>query len=112
MIDHKERLGRDGITDIKRHPFFQNSKWPFDESIRNSQAPFTPDISDDCNDIPSFVTDENPVEEMDTKESINLTSVCKCLKVLFGELAGIFGSGISDELRNDPCFIGIPQNES
>lgn len=32
------RLGRNGVEEIKRHPFFKNDLWTFD-TIRDSQYP-------------------------------------------------------------------------
>src|SRR4029434_7875525 len=33
------RLGRNGVDEIKRHPFFKNDQWTFD-NIRNSKCVF------------------------------------------------------------------------
>lgn len=34
------RLGRNGMEEIKRHPFFKNDQWTFD-TIRDSESLFT-----------------------------------------------------------------------
>ena len=39
-----ERLGKNGIEEIKNHPFFKGVDW---ENIRNTKAPFIPDIKND-----------------------------------------------------------------
>ena len=39
-----ERLGRNGIEEIKKHPFFKGVDW---DNIRNTKAPFIPDIQND-----------------------------------------------------------------
>uniref|UniRef100_A0A8C7UEL2 Rho-associated protein kinase 2 n=1 Tax=Oncorhynchus mykiss TaxID=8022 RepID=A0A8C7UEL2_ONCMY len=36
LTDREVRLGRNGVEEIKRHPFFKNDQWNFD-SIRNSR---------------------------------------------------------------------------
>ena len=45
MINNSdERLGKNGVEEIKRHPFFKNIDW---NNIRNTKAPFIPDIESD-----------------------------------------------------------------
>ena len=39
-----ERLGKNGIEEIKSHPFFKGVDW---DNIRNTKAPFIPDIKND-----------------------------------------------------------------
>lgn len=36
LTDRSERLGRHGVEEIKRHPFFKNDQWTF-ENIRESK---------------------------------------------------------------------------
>lgn len=44
LITEKEkRLGRNGAYEIKEHPFFKGFDW---EGIRNSKAPFLPEVVD------------------------------------------------------------------
>ena len=40
--DPDKRLGRNGADEIKEHPFFDGFDW---DNIRNSKAPFIPDVS-------------------------------------------------------------------
>ena len=45
MINNQEeRLGKNGIEEIKAHPFFKDIDW---DNIRNTKAPFIPDIKND-----------------------------------------------------------------
>ena len=45
MINNQEeRLGKNGIEEIKAHPFFKGIDW---DNIRNTKAPFIPDIKND-----------------------------------------------------------------
>ena len=45
MINNSdERLGKNGVEEIKRHPFFKNIDW---NNIRSTKAPFIPDIESD-----------------------------------------------------------------
>uniref|UniRef100_A0A4W3JK40 Rho-associated protein kinase 1 n=1 Tax=Callorhinchus milii TaxID=7868 RepID=A0A4W3JK40_CALMI len=44
---HREvRLGRNGVAEIKRHPFFKNDQWTW-ENIRETSAPVVPELSSD-----------------------------------------------------------------
>ena len=45
MINNSnERLGKNGVEEIKAHPFFKNVDW---ENIRNTKAPFIPELEND-----------------------------------------------------------------
>ena len=45
MINNSnERLGKNGVEEIKAHPFFKNVDW---KNIRNSKAPFIPELEND-----------------------------------------------------------------
>ena len=43
ITDPEKRLGRNGVDEIKTHPFFKEFDW---EGVRDSKAPFIPDVSD------------------------------------------------------------------
>ncbi|KAK2846059.1 hypothetical protein Q7C36_010913 [Tachysurus vachellii] len=65
LTDREVRLGRTGVEEIKRHPFFKNDQWTFD-TIRDTMAPVVPelrsdidtsnfdDIEDDKGDVETF----------------------------------------------------------
>ena len=40
--DPKDRLGKNGVHEIKNHPFFDGVNW---NSIRSEEAPYKPEIS-------------------------------------------------------------------
>ncbi|XP_076872449.1 rho-associated protein kinase 2-like isoform X5 [Brachyhypopomus gauderio] len=46
LTDREVRLGRTGVDDIKRHPFFKNDQWTFD-TIRDTMAPVVPELNSD-----------------------------------------------------------------
>lgn len=63
LTDRHERLGRNGIDEIKRHSFFQNSDWSFD-NIRESVPPVVPELGsdDDTRNFDEIERDETPEE--------------------------------------------------
>ncbi|XP_078675705.1 rho-associated protein kinase 1-like isoform X7 [Branchiostoma floridae x Branchiostoma belcheri] len=46
LSDRSVRLGRNGVEEIRRHPFFQNDQWTW-ETIRDIEAPFIPELESD-----------------------------------------------------------------
>lgn len=42
MSDFQERLGNNGVEEIKSHPFFDSIDWI---NIRKIKPPFAPDLS-------------------------------------------------------------------
>uniref|UniRef100_A0A4W5QPI3 non-specific serine/threonine protein kinase n=1 Tax=Hucho hucho TaxID=62062 RepID=A0A4W5QPI3_9TELE len=46
LTDREVRLGRNGVDEIKRHPFFKNDQWTW-ENIRDTSAPVVPELSSD-----------------------------------------------------------------
>lgn len=46
LTDQHHRLGRSGIEDIKRHPFFENDQWTWD-NLRESVPPVVPELTSD-----------------------------------------------------------------
>ena len=46
LTDQTERLGKNGVNEIKEHPFFKNETWTFD-NIHLSVPPVIPDLKSD-----------------------------------------------------------------
>ncbi|XP_029451767.1 rho-associated protein kinase 2 isoform X4 [Rhinatrema bivittatum] len=46
LTDRDVRLGRNGVEEIKQHPFFKNDQWTWD-NIRETAAPVVPELSSD-----------------------------------------------------------------
>ncbi|XP_069777791.1 rho-associated protein kinase 1 isoform X3 [Narcine bancroftii] len=46
LTDREVRLGRNGVVEIKKHPFFRNDQWTW-ENIRDISAPVVPELSSD-----------------------------------------------------------------
>lgn len=46
LTDQSERLGKNGVDEIKTHPFFKNENWTFD-NIHSSVPPVIPDLKSD-----------------------------------------------------------------
>ncbi|XP_037936362.1 rho-associated protein kinase 1 isoform X2 [Teleopsis dalmanni] len=63
LTDRTQRLGREGIDEIKAHPFFLNDTWTF-ENIRESVPPVVPELSsdDDTRNFEDIERDETPEE--------------------------------------------------
>lgn len=66
LTDQHSRLGRSGIDDIKRHPFFENDQWTWD-NLRESVPPVVPELTSD-DDTRNFEDIEE--ESSDGKEEI------------------------------------------
>ncbi|XP_059585582.1 rho-associated protein kinase 2 [Alligator mississippiensis] len=46
LTDREVRLGRNGVEEIKQHPFFESDQWNW-ENIRETAAPVVPELSSD-----------------------------------------------------------------
>ncbi|CAL8345111.1 unnamed protein product [Merluccius merluccius] len=46
LTDREVRLGRNGVDEIKRHSFFRNDQWTWD-NVRETAAPVVPELSSD-----------------------------------------------------------------
>jgi hypothetical protein len=44
IADSEIRLGRNGVDEIKNHPFFEGMDW---NGLRNQAAPYQPNITSD-----------------------------------------------------------------
>lgn len=62
LTDRTMRLGRNGIDEIKEHPFFKNDQWTFD-NLRECVPPVVPELSGD-DDTSNF----DDVEKEDVPE--------------------------------------------
>ncbi|KAI3367945.1 hypothetical protein L3Q82_026776 [Scortum barcoo] len=64
LTDREVRLGRNGVEEIKRHPFFRNDQWTFD-TIRDTVAPVVPELSSDI-DTSNFDEIEDDKGDVET----------------------------------------------
>ncbi|XP_060727581.1 rho-associated protein kinase 2 isoform X3 [Tachysurus vachellii] len=64
LTDREVRLGRNGVEEIKRHPFFKNDQWTFN-TIRDSVAPVVPELSSDI-DTSNFDDIEDDKGDVET----------------------------------------------
>lgn len=62
LTDRTNRLGRNGVEEIKKHPFFKNDQWTFD-NLRECVPPVVPELSGD-DDTSNF----EDVDKEDTPE--------------------------------------------
>ncbi|XP_064486905.1 rho-associated protein kinase 1-like isoform X2 [Ornithodoros turicata] len=63
LSDRLSRLGRNGVEEIKDHPFFRNDQWTFD-NIREAAPPVLPELSgdDDTSNFEDVDRDDTPEE--------------------------------------------------
>ncbi|OCT78993.1 hypothetical protein XELAEV_18030088mg [Xenopus laevis] len=64
LTDREVRLGRNGIEDIKQHPFFKNDQWNWD-NIRETVAPVVPELTSDI-DTSNFDDIEDDKGDVET----------------------------------------------
>ncbi|XP_062851487.1 rho-associated protein kinase 2 [Trichomycterus rosablanca] len=64
LTDREVRLGRNGVEEIKKHPFFKNDQWTFD-TIRDTVAPVVPELSSDI-DTSNFDEIEDDKGDVET----------------------------------------------
>ncbi|XP_059915286.1 rho-associated protein kinase 1 isoform X1 [Gadus macrocephalus] len=62
LTDREVRLGRNGVDEIKRHPFFKNDQWTWD-NVRETAAPVVPELSSDVDTSNFDDIEENRGEE-------------------------------------------------
>ena len=63
LTDRNTRLGKNGVHEIKGHPFFKNDQWSFD-TIRDCVPPVVPDLTSD-DDTRNFDDVENEAPDED-----------------------------------------------
>uniref|UniRef100_A0A671XVV2 Rho-associated protein kinase 2 n=1 Tax=Sparus aurata TaxID=8175 RepID=A0A671XVV2_SPAAU len=70
LTDREVRLGRNGVEEIKRHPFFKNDQWTFD-TIRDTVAPVVPELSSDIDtsNFDEIEEDKGDVETFPTPKA-------------------------------------------
>ncbi|XP_053503069.1 rho-associated protein kinase 2 isoform X2 [Ictalurus furcatus] len=64
LTDRDVRLGRTGVEEIKRHPFFKNDQWTFD-TIRDTMAPVVPELRNEI-DTSNFDDIEDEKGDVET----------------------------------------------
>lgn len=70
LTDRTSRLGRNGVEEMKSHPFFHNDQWTFD-NLRESVPPVVPELSgdDDTSNFDEVDKDETPEENFSTPKA-------------------------------------------
>ncbi|KAI0232793.1 Rho-associated protein kinase 2 [Lamellibrachia satsuma] len=63
LTDRTQRLGRNGVGEISKHPFFRNDPWDWD-NIRETVPPVVPDLSSDIDtsNFDDIEKEDNPEE--------------------------------------------------
>ena len=63
LTDRSERLGRNGVDEIKSHPFFKNTQWTFD-NLRECVPPVVPELTgdDDTSNFDDVEKEDGPEE--------------------------------------------------
>ncbi|XP_066272785.1 rho-associated protein kinase 1-like isoform X14 [Branchiostoma lanceolatum] len=67
LSDRSVRLGRNGVEEIRRHPFFQNDQWTW-ETIRDTVPPVVPELrgDDDTSNFDDIEDDKGEDETFPT----------------------------------------------
>jgi serine/threonine kinase 38 len=67
LCDADNRLGINGVEEIKAHPFFEGIEW---ENLRKMKSPYMPELSsdDDCRRFDKF-EEEEPFYPLDDKKN-------------------------------------------
>jgi serine/threonine kinase 38 len=73
VCSHENRLGVNGVDEIKKHPFFKGIDW---DNLRNVKAPFIPDIENDWDNkyFDKFLEQESfypPEEKKKKRKDVN-----------------------------------------
>lgn len=63
LTDRTKRLGKNNVEEIKKHPFFINDQWTFD-NLRESVPPVVPELTgdDDTSNFDDIEKDDSPEE--------------------------------------------------
>lgn len=63
LTDRTKRLGKNNVDEIKKHPFFINDQWTF-ENLRESAPPVVPELTgdDDTSNFDDIEKDDSPEE--------------------------------------------------
>jgi serine/threonine kinase 38 len=70
LCDADNRLGANGVQEIKEHPFFKGLDW---ENLRNTKSPFIPNVKDeeDCTRFDDFDEEEPFIPSDETPEQLS-----------------------------------------
>ena len=104
MINNSnERLGKNGVEEIKAHPFFKNVNW---NNIRNTKAPFIPELKNDYDTkyFESFEYEEEfypPVKKFKRRKDIEF------LGYTYKEGDELYKDVYVDEDEIDKCYKEI-----
>ena len=104
MINNSnERLGKNGVEEIKAHPFFKNVNW---NNIRNTKAPFIPELKNDYDTkyFESFEYEEEfypPVKKFKRRKDIEF------LGYTYKEGDELYKDVYDDEDEIDKCYRDI-----
>ena len=73
LCDAKNRLGKNGIDEIKKHPFFKNFDW---ENVRKMKAPFIPELDPEIENKYYFINEKiRPVIDIKLFNKCNINKI-------------------------------------
>ncbi|XP_072218144.1 serine/threonine-protein kinase MRCK beta isoform X2 [Leuresthes tenuis] len=107
LCSRERRLGLNGISDFKSHPFFSGIDW---DNIRSTEAPYIPDVSSPT-DTSNFDVDDDVLKNPDIGPPVSHTGFT-------GQHLPFVGfTFTTDSCFSDRCFIsrvapGVGQEEA
>uniref|UniRef100_A0A914PLH8 non-specific serine/threonine protein kinase n=1 Tax=Panagrolaimus davidi TaxID=227884 RepID=A0A914PLH8_9BILA len=98
LLDAKVRLGRNGIHEVKKHRFFKNDKWTFD-NIQHSAPPYVPMLNGD--------DDTSHFDDFDDQNEADIANGFSTPKSFTGNQLPFIGFTYSNELGLVALFCKV-----
>lgn len=113
LTDRVERLGKNGIEEIKAHRFFKNDQWHWN-NIRDTVPPIVPELKsdDDTSHFEDIEKDENPEGAFEVPKAYagnHLAFIGFTYNKEYQLLSAGMGSGSGGKQQSNGTFIQSPE---